>query len=75
MTAHQFEKHDNTFCSRYRQCLICDGGLSVCTVCRCAEGSLPTECPGTPVSSDTQDRIMAGTIDFKNGNWTQPQET
>lgn len=51
-------------------CVYCEGGLFSCTVCKCAEGTLPTECPGVPVSSLKQDAIYAGRIDFKDGAWT-----
>jgi hypothetical protein len=49
--------------------MVADGGLAVCRVCHCFEGSLPTECPGEPVSAEQQDRIYAGQVDFKDGNW------
>lgn len=45
MTEHTWEKHKRC---ETQHCSICDGGLLVCTVCRCIEGSLASECPGVP---------------------------
>lgn len=49
--------------------MVADGGLAVCRVCTCFEGSLATECPGVQVGAEQQDRIYAGQVDFKNGGW------
>ena len=49
--------------------LTSDGNLAFCTVCRGGEGSLPSECPGNPMSSHTQDMIMKGFLDFIDGGW------
>jgi hypothetical protein len=46
-------KHTEFICKGghdYISCQFCDGGLFACTVCDGAEGSLPTDCPGTPSS-------------------------
>jgi hypothetical protein len=67
MTAHIFEKHTN--CRQEGVCPICDGGLSICTVCHLIEGSLTTNCPGKPVWKDLGDSIYAGDLDFRNGEW------
>lgn len=48
-------------------CNICD--LYICAVCNCAEGSLPTDCPGDKISGDLQDLIYNQVIDFKDGEW------
>jgi hypothetical protein len=48
MTKHQYYE-----CPRPCEephCVYCDGGLSFCIVCKCAEGSLASECPGSAVS-------------------------
>lgn len=50
---------------------VADGGLAVCKVCHCFEGSLTTECSGAPVSGDNQDAIYAGKLDFVGGQWSQ----
>lgn len=69
MTAHtkyrcvERYSHDTSFCP------YCDGGLFLCSVCRCAEGTLPSECPGSPVDGNTQDDIFTGKLDFKGGQW------
>ncbi len=46
-----------------------DDDLASCTVCGGGEGSLPTHCPGTRMSSDEADDVYAGRLDFKNGKW------
>lgn len=50
-------------------CNYCEGGLAFCEVCKCAEGSLPTECPGKPVNEEAQEDIYSGFLDYKNGEW------
>lgn len=37
----------------YRRCMICDGGLSQCSVCGQAENELESTCPG-PKERDGQ---------------------
>lgn len=68
-TAHTLLRHGN--CEEFH-CPICDGGLEVCSVCGGAEGALPTECPGTRMNADLQDRVYAGLADFKDGKWICP---
>jgi serpin B len=65
MTQHILEKHKKCD-SNY-----CNGGLAVCTVCHCAEGTLPTECPGEHVLYEQERRIYLGEIDFVNGAWVE----
>lgn len=48
---------------------LCRGGLRVCTVCKGAESSLATECPGRPLTENEDGLIMLGEIDFKGGKW------
>lgn len=50
-------------------CNWCGGGLGWCTVCNCAEGTLPSHCPGASVPTEQQDEIYAGQRDFKDGLW------
>lgn len=45
------------------------GGLAVCKVCSCFEGSLASECPGEKVAFNQQDRIYRREIDFVGGQW------
>lgn len=45
--------------------------LSLCRVCGGAEGAMPTECPGAKLKADQLDRILAGTLDFKNGAFVE----
>ena len=43
--------------------------LAYCKVCRCAEGSLPTHCPGKKIDIDTQDLIYENKLDYINNKW------
>jgi hypothetical protein len=43
--------------------------LFTCSVCKCSEGELPTDCPGHPVDPAIRERIYAGSTDFKDGHW------
>lgn len=47
------------------RCMICEGGLSSCTRCHGAEASLPTDCPGHPISHGVLDDIAAGLRDYR----------
>lgn len=57
----------------------CDGAhcntcnLFICKICDCAEGTLPTECPGVKVTGGTQDDIYRGKIDYVDGGWRRPK--
>ena len=50
-------------------CQFCDGGLAACTVCKCIEGSLATECPGYNCYNSHGQLIYDGEIDFRGGDW------
>lgn len=50
-------------------CMFCDGGLGHCTVCDGFEGTLPSSCPGARMTQEQQDRIYAGTLDYRDGQW------
>lgn len=47
-------------------------GIAQCERCKCAEGTLPTECPLVPVDQTRQEDIMAGRIDYVGGYWCKP---
>ena len=51
------------------QCGICEGALSSCDVCKGAECSLTTECPGIAMIGEVQDAICRGDLDFKDEKW------
>lgn len=57
---------DNSQCTG-ANCNACN--LFICRVCGCAEGTLPTDCPGYEVADNVQDDIIAGKVDFKGGAW------
>lgn len=65
---HQYLKHRDC---ELMHCHICDGGLAVCTVCKGAEGSLPTECPGLQMSAAQQEAVYQGHMDYQNGKWVK----
>ncbi len=50
-------------------CLICDGGLAVCAVCRGVEGSLTTDCCGERLEGEALDAIYRGFSNFVGGIW------
>lgn len=68
MRDHVWYKHEGA-CPNPGVCQFCDGGLALCVVCRGAEGSLPTECPGEPMTKAQEDEVYRGVIDFRNGKW------
>lgn len=51
-------------------CVLC--ALSNCVVCGGAEAAMPTDCPGSRICHDDLERIMAGTLDFRDGQWVAP---
>lgn len=61
-------KHTQHTCED-ENCNVCRGGLSLCTICGGAEGSMPTECPGRPLTMKEDDDIYNGKLDFINGGW------
>lgn len=69
MTTHQIKTTVDCACQGDVSCSVCSGGLFICKVCGGAEGSLPTECPGKPMTSDEEDAVYAGRHDFVNGEW------
>jgi hypothetical protein len=64
---HTLEKHD-VYCD-IPHCNICEGGLAVCTVCHGAEASLPTHCPGYPMTYGQQGLVQDEQMDFVDGHW------
>ena len=61
-------------CNPDDNCVVCDGGLTICKVCNLGEGSLTTDCPGEKVDMDKVDLIYAGELDFREGQgWVNEQ--
>lgn len=54
-----------------RGCPLCDGGLVICKVCKGAEASLTTDCPGRPLSEEEELSIFNKDLDFKAGKWVE----
>ncbi len=65
--SHVFVKHKDCHLT---SCMICDGGLGLCTVCGCLEGQLATVCPGFDVGQEIGDMIYNGVVDFTKDGWT-----
>lgn len=62
--------NDHTLhCCDEEGCMVCEGGLALCTVCGGAEASLPTFCPGRRMTAEELDHVDAGNIDFKDGQF------
>jgi hypothetical protein len=62
------KRHVQHKCSD-ENCVVCNGGLSLCKVCGGAESSMPTECPGAKMTPEQAAAVQAGTIDFQGGQW------
>ena len=62
-------KHHWDHCKRVDcpGCMLCHGGLALCTVCRGLEGSLPTDCPGEQMGDEVAKAVYAGERDFVRG--------
>jgi hypothetical protein len=43
--------------------------LRSCVACHGSERSLPTECPGRPMSDREVGAVYAGTLDYRHGTW------
>jgi hypothetical protein len=56
-------------CPNPGDCMFCDGGLLLCTVCGLAEGSLTTHCCGYKVDYETSQRVYGDELDFIDGKW------
>lgn len=67
MSKHQFYKCDGS-CEE-RHCKFCDGGLAFCTVCKGAEGDLPIDCPGRPMTEEEAQMVYSGKLDFIGCSW------
>jgi hypothetical protein len=62
--------HVEYVCTCHRVgCMFCDGGLFRCTICDSFEGATTTQCPGRKMSKDEIDRVYAGVLDFREGEW------
>lgn len=45
-------------------------GLGECVVCMSAEGEIPTDCPGRPMTAEERSSVFDGTLDYRKGVWT-----
>jgi hypothetical protein len=65
---HTFLDHGSE-CTDPGNCLFCDCGLKLCTVCGLAEGSLTSECPGVKVDYELANKCYNGTADYFDDAW------
>ena len=66
---HEYVEHENCY---KVVCMICDGGLALCSKCGGLEGSLTTDCPGGILSETTINKVYEGEFDFRAGiGWVQ----
>ncbi|UFT98123.1 hypothetical protein KO561_13015 [Radiobacillus kanasensis] len=64
-TSKDISPHDE-----WAQRNIVEGGLSICKVCKGAEGSLTTDCPGELIPYDLDQKVYKGEMDFiKDKGW------
>lgn len=57
-------------------CQFCDGGLFACTICNGFEGSVPTDCPGVPMTEEQADAVYDGKLDYREfRGWVEPDGT
>lgn len=68
---HEFESHkDHANEEESQICrLVCRGGIAVCKVCFGTDGSLPTDCPGIPMTREQEEGVWMGPLDFRDGQW------
>lgn len=69
MYEHTFYKCDGSCDGQH--CKFCDGGLSFCTACKGAEGDMPTDCPGEPITESQSSLIYSAKIDYVRGQWVK----
>ncbi len=66
MTKHTFLTHTECL---VEDCYLCGQGLKYCTTCEGVARSLPTECPGRPMSSTQETRVINRESDYFNDKW------
>lgn len=65
-------KHSYYVCSKpctEPYCRWCEGGLSLCTVCKGFEGTLTVDCPGFKIEKEDLELIYHQDLDFVDGRW------
>ncbi|MFA5557876.1 MAG: hypothetical protein WDA59_00245 [Methanofastidiosum sp.] len=68
---HKFITPETCRCGKNGQCVVCDGGMQICSVCGLWGGSLTTDCPGED-SMDKSDDIYIGKYDYIEGKgWVE----
>lgn len=69
---HKYITHETCDCYKrdseyYQPCMVCDGGLAICSVCGLMEGSITTDCPGEECWAERGDDIYTGKLDYREG--------
>lgn len=67
MTAHIRYECAESACDGCGYCA--GGGLVSCVRCHGTEGTLPTECPGRPMSDREVNAVYRRALDFRAGTW------
>ena len=62
--------HIYAICDGYEHgCALCRGGLALCAMCGVLEGALTSECSGQRLTSEQEEAVYAGTLDYRQGVW------
>lgn len=69
MTTHVLHTEKDHHPADENRCITCEGGLALCKACGGAEASMPTDCPGSPMTGEQMDEVQAGHLDYVNGEW------
>jgi hypothetical protein len=48
--------------------------LGQCTICKGAEGELPQQCPGRPMTEEEKAEVLAGELNYIKGEWVTKQK-
>jgi len=72
---HIYRTPETCSCDKYsdRSCMVCEGGLAICTVCHLMEGALTTDCPGVSASANSE-AVYQGFLDFRKGEGWVPKK-
>lgn len=71
LASHHFARCNTRECNG---CMLCHGGLALCTECGGFEGAMPTDCPGERIPSFLCDEIYNGALDYRRDQgWVQKQ--
>jgi hypothetical protein len=52
-------------------CMLCLGGLGICSTCGGGEGALPDHCPGVPMTMEQTDAVYEARLNYRDGQWRE----